>query len=48
LSRVEDPWKTLIVVEAEVFAVSGMIRTLVSKMTATMSVVAARGCALSE
>jgi uncharacterized protein (TIGR00369 family) len=33
--------KTLVFVEAEVFAVSDTIRTLVSKMTATMSIVMA-------
>jgi uncharacterized protein (TIGR00369 family) len=33
--------KVLIIVEAEVFAISGTTRTLVSKMTATMSVVVA-------
>lgn len=39
-AEVLKPGKSLIVVEAEVFAVSGVDRTLVSKMTATMSVAA--------
>lgn len=37
-AQVLKPGKTLIVVESEVFAMSGSTRTLVSKMTATMSV----------
>jgi uncharacterized protein (TIGR00369 family) len=40
-AQVLKPGKTLIIVEAEVIAVSGATRTLVSKMTATMSVVVA-------
>lgn len=39
-AQVLKPGKSLVVVEAEVFAVSGAARTLVSKMTATMSVAA--------
>ena len=39
-AQVLKPGKALVVVEAEVFAVSGAARTLVSKMTATMSVAA--------
>ncbi len=37
-AQVLKPGRTLIIVEAEVVAVSGTTRTLVSKMTATMSV----------
>jgi uncharacterized protein (TIGR00369 family) len=40
-AQVLKPGKSLIIVEAEVVAVSGATRTLVSKMTATMSVAVA-------
>lgn len=40
-AQVLKPGKALIIVEAEVFAVSGTTMTLVSKMTATMSVAVA-------
>ena len=40
-AQVLKPGKALIVVEAEVFAISGTIRTLVSKTTVTLSVVTA-------
>jgi uncharacterized protein (TIGR00369 family) len=40
-AQVLKPGKALIIVEAEVIAVSGTTRTLVSKMTATMSVAVA-------
>jgi len=40
-AQVLKPGKALIVVEAEVFAISGTTRTLVSKTTVTLSVVTA-------